>query len=114
MSSPVKENHKTKKIIRSAKNNFPTFIEYKTNRLIEHCGVNNDDYLNYRNTEDLKILKRRDPLVILEKEILRKKILPENFIKKKKSEIKNRINLLYELANEARPQNYKNFLKKYK
>jgi pyruvate dehydrogenase E1 component alpha subunit len=111
---PSKIFYKTKKIIRSSKNNSPIFIEYKTNRLIEHCGVNNDDHLNYRNIEDLKNLKRKDPLVILEKEILRKKILPENFINKKKNEIKNRVNLLYELANEAKPPNYKNFLKKYK
>jgi pyruvate dehydrogenase E1 component alpha subunit len=58
------------KIIREAKAYMvsmskPVFIELKTYRLIEHCGPNLDDDLNYRDPEQVKNFKNRDPIKIL-------------------------------------------------
>lgn len=51
-----------KKII---KNSRPFLIEFLTYRNIEHCGVNNDDNLNYRPIEELKKWKNKCPIKYL-------------------------------------------------
>ena len=57
-------------IIREAKNYMfseskPVFIEFKTYRLLEHCGPNFDDDLNYRDQEQVNNFKNRDPITLL-------------------------------------------------
>lgn len=40
----------------------PVFLEIPTYRYLEHCGPNNDDHLNYRNSEETNYWKNKDPL----------------------------------------------------
>jgi pyruvate dehydrogenase E1 component alpha subunit len=40
-------------------NSKPAFIEFSTYRLLEHCGPNFDDDLNYRDPSDVKNFTRK-------------------------------------------------------
>jgi pyruvate dehydrogenase E1 component alpha subunit len=44
-------------------NSKPAFIEFSTYRLLEHCGPNFDDDLNYRDPNDVKNFTNRDNLL---------------------------------------------------
>tara|TARA_B100000427_G_C15483120_1_gene584043 strand:+ start:130 stop:1101 length:972 start_codon:yes stop_codon:yes gene_type:complete len=48
------------------KKNKPAFIEFKTYRFYEHCGVEEDDYLNYRKLKELNYWKRKCPIKYFE------------------------------------------------
>jgi TPP-dependent pyruvate/acetoin dehydrogenase alpha subunit len=48
----------------------PAFIEFRTYRLLEHCGPNFDDYLNYRDSEEISQFEKRDPVAILHNRLL--------------------------------------------
>jgi pyruvate dehydrogenase E1 component alpha subunit len=51
-------------------NSKPAFIEFSTYRLLEHCGPNFDDDLNYRDPNDIKNFTNRDPISILLKKLI--------------------------------------------
>jgi TPP-dependent pyruvate/acetoin dehydrogenase alpha subunit len=51
-------------------NSKPAFIEFSTYRLLEHCGPNFDDDLNYRDPNDVKNFTNRDPISILLKKLI--------------------------------------------
>jgi pyruvate dehydrogenase E1 component alpha subunit len=51
-------------------NSKPAFIEFSTYRLLEHCGPNFDDDLNYRDSNDVKNFTNRDPISILLKKLI--------------------------------------------
>jgi pyruvate dehydrogenase E1 component alpha subunit len=51
-------------------NSKPAFIEFSTYRLLEHCGPNFDDDLNYRDPSDVKNFTNRDPISILLKKLI--------------------------------------------
>lgn len=72
-----------KKIIHNIKKNSkPHLIEINTFRYLEHCGPNNDDYLNYRKKNEISKWLKKDQIIFLEKILLKKKLL--NDLKKKK------------------------------
>ena len=48
----------------------PSFMEFKTYRWREHCGPNYDNDLGYRTKEEFERWKKRDPITIIEKEIM--------------------------------------------
>ncbi len=52
----------------------PCFIEIKTFRWFEHCGVNLDDHLKYRSKSKLIEWKKNDHLLFIEKKLLKRKI----------------------------------------
>ena len=54
-------------------NSKPAFIEFNTYRLLEHCGPNSDDDLNYRDPSDVKNFTNRDPISILLKKLIQEK-----------------------------------------
>ncbi len=89
----------------------PLFIEVDTYRYFEHCGPNEDDHLNYRPTQEVDYWKKRDPLVLTEKYILKNKILNKENISKIKLNINNEINQAFEFAKKSKPPKYKNYLK---
>ena len=49
----------------------PAFVEFRTYRLLEHCGPNFDDNLNYRDPLEIKDFEQRDPLAILHNRLLK-------------------------------------------
>ena len=59
----------------------PVFIEFKTYRLLEHCGPNPDDDLNYRDIEQVKNFKNRDPIkILLEKLYVSNELKEKDFL----------------------------------
>jgi pyruvate dehydrogenase E1 component alpha subunit len=51
----------------------PAFIEFSTYRLLEHCGPNFDDDLNYRDPSDVENFTNRDPISIILKKLIQEK-----------------------------------------
>ncbi len=56
----------------------PAFIEFSTYRLLEHCGPNFDDDLNYRDPSDVENFTNRDPISIVLKKLIQEKKFTNN------------------------------------
>jgi len=56
----------------------PTFLEFKTYRLREHCGPNDDDDLGYRRKEEVDTWKGRCPIARTRAELLRQGVPAAN------------------------------------
>jgi pyruvate dehydrogenase E1 component alpha subunit len=72
------------------KNSRPYLIEFLTYRDIEHCGVNNDDDLNYRSKKEINIWRTKCPILYLRKKYKKYNKnfdLIENLIQKKINKI---------------------------
>ena len=85
------------KIISSIrKNKKPAFIEFMTYRFNGHVGPEGDDHYNYRPQKELKLWKKNDPLLKLEKNI--------SVIKKNKisNEILKEINSSFNFAEKSK------------
>ncbi len=79
------------------KNKKPCFIEIKTFRWFEHCGVNSDDHLKYRSNLNLTKWKKIDHLLFLEKKLLKMKINT----KKINKEIRKKIKKAFDFAESS-------------
>ena len=78
----IKIFNTTKKIISEIKKNKqPQFILLDTFRMFEHCGPNQDDYLNYRDPKLIKKWSKNCPLKKMEKLLISKKILTSKQIR---------------------------------
>ena len=55
------------------KNSKPIFLEFSTYRWLEHCGPNDDTYLDYRPLTELNYWKKKDPYLKLKNKILKNK-----------------------------------------
>ena len=75
------------------KGNGPQFIEFETYRWREHCGPNYDNDLGYRDEEEFRQWKKRDPLKQL--------IQDEDLYKFKSIEIKKEIEEAYKFAEDS-------------
>jgi TPP-dependent pyruvate/acetoin dehydrogenase alpha subunit len=80
----------------------PKLIEFETFRYLEHCGPNDDDKLNYRSEEELKIWKDQDRLAILRNLLLEEKLITEDSIMIKESEWQDEIYQAFIFAEESR------------
>ena len=102
---------KINKIIKEVKKNSPYFLEISTYRYLEHCGPNNDDYLNYRSKKEIKYWMKKDPIKKYRNELFTNKILND----KKFELIKKNIDKEIELAfNYAKNSNFPKYdLKKF-
>lgn len=108
-ADPIKLLSTLEKILKIK--NLPMFIEVDTYRYLEHCGPNNDDFLNYRPAKEVRYWKNKDPLTQLEKFLLRKKILNPVKIKKIKTKINLEIKKAFRYAERSSYPNYKEFVK---
>ena len=98
-SSEGKNIHNMIKIMQLAKTYVkkyrrPCFLEIKTFRWFEHCGVNFDDHLRYRSKSKLVKWKKIDHLSFLEKKLLKAKI----DTKKINKEIQKKIKKAFDFA----------------
>ncbi len=87
----------SKKIINEIKfKNKPHLILLDTYRHLEHCGPNNDDFLNYRNKKEITKWMNKDPIKNFKKKLLKNKIITSkdliNFENKIKLEIDDAFN----------------------
>lgn len=59
----------------------PCFVEVDTYRWFEHCGIYNDDQLDYRPKKILNNWKKKDNLILLEKKLIQKNVNIKNIKK---------------------------------
>ena len=97
------------------KNNKPVFIQFNTYRYIEHCGVNQDDHLNYRPSKEINFWKKKCPIKFIKKYCIDKKILTKEETLKIERQITKNIDNKFELATKLKKPNFdkiqKNFYK---
>ena len=67
---------KTKKILLNKKT--PHLIEFSTFRMLEHCGPNNDDDLNYRNGKEIKYWMKKCPIINFQRYLLKEKLIKKS------------------------------------
>ena len=79
----------------------PHFIEAYTYRWNGHVGPENDDLIEYRSIKELEIWKSNDPINILEKVLMNKKIISAEFKSKMIDEIKLEINNSFKFAKNS-------------
>jgi TPP-dependent pyruvate/acetoin dehydrogenase alpha subunit len=84
----------------------PVFIEFKTYRLLEHCGPNSDDDLNYRDIEQVKNFKNRDPIKILLEKLYSTNELKEGDFLNMDLLLRHDLNDLIDLARKQPDANY--------
>ena len=86
----------TKKAVKIINNNFgPCLLEFETYRMLEHCGPENDDFLNYRPKKELKKWSKLCPLETYKKKLINTKILNKNKINIIENNIINKINKIF-------------------
>ncbi len=108
---------KTYEILRKAfktirANSKPIFVELDTYRWREHCGPNYDNNIGYRSEYEFKKWREKDPINLLEMDILKK---DKNALKKISLinyKIIKKIDFAFEKADKARPPNKKEAFKK--
>ncbi len=88
------------------KKNCPFFIELQTFRYFEHCGPNVDDHLKYRNEKKIEYWKKKDSIKILEREMVKEKILKEDLKKTIFKEIMEEINIAFSFAKKSKIPNF--------
>ena len=98
-------------IIREAKNYMlseskTVFIEFKTYRLLEHCGPNFDDDLNYRDQEQVNNFKNRDPITLLLDKLISSGELDEKKFSDIDIKLKNEIKDLIQMAKNEKDASY--------
>ena len=94
---------KSKKIVEEIRlNKQPQFILLDTYRILEHCGPNNDDNLNYRNPKEITYWKKKCPIRKIEKILISKKILNETEIRRVKSKYSEKINIIFETCKKKK------------
>lgn len=79
----------------------PFFLEIPTYRWREHCGPEYDNELGYRPIAELKDRQQRDPLSLLEVELLNDAILTSEQIQQNIHELNQEIQTAFHRAEEA-------------
>ena len=100
-------NKITKKIRQDSR---PIFLSLNTYRWLEHCGTNFDNHIGYRSVNEFKKWKKRDPIKILEKKLIKNKILKEKDILSFKNKTQSKINYFFKDAINAPLPSNKNLL----
>ena len=90
---------KSKKILSHTKS--PYLLELKTFRVLEHCGPNNDDNLNYRKKKEIEFWLKKCPIETYEKLLLRNKIITDKKINHMKIKINKEIMEAFEFAKKS-------------
>lgn len=104
---PIKFCSKLKEIMKIKK---PLFIEVDTYRYYEHCGVNKDDDLSYRPKKEVEFWRKRDPVNLTEKYLLKNKILKQDSLTKLKNTILSEIAEAFNFAKKSKPPKYNEYL----
>ena len=101
----------TKEAIEDAKKGMPTLIEADTYRMADH--TTSDDAKRYRSEKEIKIWKKKDPILRLRKYMERKKIWSqkkeEQLIKKLEAEVNTAVKT-YENRAKADPKEIFNYI----
>lgn len=79
----------------------PAFIELETFRWLEHCGPNDDDFLGYREKDELKTWLKRDPLNTFETLLVNNNQLSKDKILEIREIISTEIDDAFKFAKES-------------
>ena len=94
--------NKSKKIINNIRNkSHPFLVELNTYRLVEHCGPNSDDNLNYRSKSEISYWKKKCPVKLFKKKILNQKI-KKNYLVKIEKQVQKEINDAFTYAKKSK------------
>jgi len=80
------------------KNPRPFFLQLNTYRNIEHCGPNDDDYLNYRENREKKYWQKNDPIENYITLLKKSRSFDKSIFKKFKKIISSEIDIAFSLA----------------
>ena len=83
------------------KGSGPHFFEFATYRWREHCGPNFDNDLGYRTEEEYLAWKERDPLKLLESQLLGEGIIRRNDIEKMVVNIQQEVDQAFDFAENS-------------
>lgn len=111
-NNPILFLKKIEKIISYIKkNNKPVFVEAKVNRFMAHCGLGEDIGPGLRSKNDIKKMYKVDPLVLLEKYLISKKLLSKNKLKLVNEKIDLEIKAALNFAKKSRLPTKKDLFK---
>tara|TARA_B100000780_G_scaffold259496_1_gene210591 strand:- start:5381 stop:6361 length:981 start_codon:yes stop_codon:yes gene_type:complete len=103
----------SKKIIDNIKKKKqPFLIEVDTYRMLEHCGPNYDDHLNYRNRNEIKYWHRNCQINKYTKKFIKEKIITEKELIGEEEVINKEINNAFMFARKSKYPS-KNMMFKY-
>lgn len=83
------------------KGNGPYFFEFSTYRWREHCGPNFDNDLGYRAEEEFIEWKEKDPLKLLESQLMDQGIIHRNDIEEMEVNIQQEIDQAFDFAEKS-------------
>ncbi len=79
----------------------PVFLELKTYRYLEHCGPNNDDQLQYRDSEELKMWRAHDPLGVTQRQLEAKGLWTPGWVEQIEAKVSDEVQSAFAYAIEA-------------
>ncbi len=88
---------KARKAVRSG----PVFLEFSTYRYREHCGPNFDDELGYRDPKEVAVWKKKDPVAMFERELLKKEVLSSDLIEKIRNDAIRQVDGAFRFAEKS-------------
>jgi len=101
-SDPGKSLSDLQDIIESTRSSqTPAFIEIDTFRFLEHCGPAEDDHLDYRDSNYIDDAKSKDPLALLELELMSDYQDWDKTSSKMRSEIETEIQKAFDFARNS-------------
>jgi pyruvate dehydrogenase E1 component alpha subunit len=79
----------------------PTFLEFKTYRWYEHCGVGFDNDIGYRSETEFLEWKRRCPIDFLQRRLIGDGLMNESEVAAMEAEIKTEVDAAVRFAKES-------------
>jgi len=76
----------------------PRFFEFYTYRWREHCGPNFDNHIGYRSEAEFQYWKKKDPCVLLEKQILKDHVMTPSEIRDMEQKIIHEVKEAFRFA----------------
>jgi pyruvate dehydrogenase E1 component alpha subunit len=76
-------------------------MELQTYRWREHCGPNYDNNIGYRSEEEFLEWKKRDPIKLFEKKLLKEKICTKGEIRRINKEVLGQIKEAFNFAKSS-------------
>ena len=81
-------------------------MELSTYRILEHCGPNNDDNLNYRTKKEINYWMKKCPIRNYKNKLLKEKVISKEYLDKIKIKIELEIQNSFKYAQESKfPKN---------
>ena len=90
-----------KAITKIRETSMPFFIELETYRWREHCGPNYDNDIGYRSQSEYLQWKKKDPITLFERIMLKEKIVDKDLLKSIKKDTELLINKAFEYAKKS-------------